>query len=176
MKRIMIIGSPGSGKSTFSRELAELTGLPLIHLDKLFWRPGWVHCSREEFDRLLLTELEKESWIIDGNYSRTVELRLKYADTVIFFDYPRTVCLWRVIKRVFGSRGKVRPDMGEGCPERLDFEFLKYVWNFNKTELPETLKKLESDHNAEVIKISNKKEFEKLKIKITEMFENDRNT
>lgn len=169
MKKIMVIGSPGSGKSTFSRELAEITGLPLIHLDKLFWRPGWVHCSREEFDRLLTAELEKDRWIIDGNYSRTIELRLKYADTVIFFDYPRRVCLWRVIKRILGGRGNVRPDMGEGCPERLDFEFLKYVWNFNKTELPETLKKLEDKQNIEIIRIRNKQQFKELKVKIREM-------
>ena len=163
MKRVMIIGSPGSGKSTFAVWLSKETELPLIHLDKLFWRPGWVHCSREEFDGLLQTELEKNRWIIDGNYSRTVEARLKYADTVVFFRYPRTLCLWRVIKRWLQSRGKVRSDMGEGCPERLDFEFLKYVWNFNKTELPQTLEKLKGNHGAEVIEIKNRKNLRALK-------------
>ncbi len=173
MKRIMIIGSPGSGKSTFARWLSEETGLPLVHLDRLFWRPGWVHCSREEFDSLLKAELEKECWIIDGNYSRTVSDRLKYADTVIFFRYSRWVCIWRVFKRYIQSRKKVRADMGEGCPERFDLDFMKYVWNFNKTELPETLKKLSGEHNAEIIEISSKKQFEILKNEIREKIKND---
>ena len=137
--------------------------MPLIHLDRLFWRPGWVHCSREEFDTLLLKELEKESWIIDGNYSRTIEMRLKYADAVILFDYPSLLCLWRVIKRVMGSFGKVRADMGDGCPERFDFEFLKYVWNFKKTELPAVIEKLSGTHGAEIVIIKNKKDFKGLK-------------
>ena len=111
MKRILIIGSSGSGKSTLSRTLKEKLQLPVVHLDQLFWRAGWEHVTREEFDALLQTELEKDAWILDGNFDRTLPVRLTYADTVIFFDLPRLVCLWRVFKRVRTFRGRTRPDM-----------------------------------------------------------------
>lgn len=107
MQKILIIGSPGSGKSTFSFRLSEKLNIPIIHLDKLFWKSGWVSRSKEAFDKLLIEEMEKESWIIDGNYSRTLPMRLEKADTVIFFDYSRFVCLWRVLKRVITNYGKV---------------------------------------------------------------------
>lgn len=129
MKRILIVGRPGSGKSTLAVKLSEKLNLPLVHLDKIFWKDGWVETEREEFDSRLIAELEKDSWIIDGNYGRTIPLRLKYADTVICFDYPKLLCIWRVLKRVFTNYGKVRPDMGENCPEKFDLEFLKFVWN-----------------------------------------------
>ena len=93
MKRIIIIGSPGAGKSTFSRNLRDRSGLPLYHLDNIWHQPDRTTISREEFDEKLLAILAKESWIIDGNYSRTLELRLKYCDTVFLLDYPLEVCL-----------------------------------------------------------------------------------
>ncbi|MGN1097650.1 MAG: AAA family ATPase, partial [Clostridia bacterium] len=132
--RIMIIGSPGSGKSTLSFKLEKLLNIPAVHLDGLFWKSGWVEASREEFDTSLMAELEKPRWIIDGNYGRTIPLRLKYADAVIFLDCPTHVCLFRIIKRIITNYGKVRPDMGAGCPERFDFEFLRYVADFRKTQ------------------------------------------
>lgn len=130
MQKILIIGSPGSGKSKFSFRLSKKLNIPIIHLDKLFWKEGWVSRSKETFDKLLIEEMEKESWIIDGNYSRTLPMRLEKADTVILFDYSRFVCLWRVLKRVVTNYGKVRADMSEGCRERFDWEFIRYVWSF----------------------------------------------
>ncbi len=131
-QRIIIIGCCGSGKSTLARKLAEATGLPLVHLDQLWWREGWQHISREEFDELLRAEVDKDRWIIDGNYDRTLDIRLEKCDTIIYFDLPRMVCLIGVLKRVLSSYGRTRPDMGAGCPERFDLSFLKYIWNFNK--------------------------------------------
>ena len=131
MQRILIIGCSGAGKSTLARKLGEKTGLPVVHLDALFWKPGWVESEREVFDARVLAELEKPAWIIDGNYARTLPVRLEKCDTVIYLDFPRWLCILGVLKRVLTTYGTVRPDMPEGCPERFDWEFLKWVWNFN---------------------------------------------
>ncbi len=144
MKNIIVIGSPGAGKTTFSLALAKKCKLPVHHLDKLYWRDGWEHVSREEFDALLTEAIKTDGWIIDGNYSRTIPMRLAKADTVIFLDYPRQVCLCGAIKRNLKNRGKSRPDMGGNCVERFDAEFLKYIWNFKKTQRPKLLALLQS--------------------------------
>ena len=135
MERILVIGNAGSGKSTFSRALSQKTGLPLVHLDKLWWRGNWEQVSREEFDRLLQKELERPQWIIDGNFSRTLPHRLQYCDHVFFFDLPPWVCLWGVTQRIFRHYGRTRPDMGGNCPERFDKEKLslyKGILSYNR--------------------------------------------
>lgn len=136
MDRILVIGGNGSGKTTFSRQLAEKTGLPLLHLDRLYWRGNWDHTTDEEFDTLLLPELEKPRWIIDGNYRRTLPLRLTYCDTVVCFDFPRYKCLWGVITRILKNYGTCRSDMGGNCPDRFDLAFLRDVWQFNRVQRP----------------------------------------
>lgn len=158
MKRIIIIGSPGSGKSTLSRSLADKTGLPLVHLDKLFWRDGWTSVSKEEFDELLQAELNKPEWIIDGNFNRTIPLRLQYSDTVIWLDFPRLTCILGVLKRVITNYGKTRPDMGDGCPERFDFEFLRFVWGFNKKHRQRYNEMLNNTNGIRVIMLKSRKE------------------
>ena len=136
MKRVLVIGKSGSGKTTFSKRLSELTSLPLVHLDGVYWYGEWQHLSREEFDRALQTELHKEEWILDGNFNRTIPERLKYCDTVFFFDVSTALCLWSVTKRVLQNSGKSRSDMGGNCPERLfdkrKFELYRAILNFNK--------------------------------------------
>ena len=132
MERVMIIGCGGSGKSTLARQLGEKTGLPMIHLDQIFWSPGnWQHLEREEFDVLLRQELEKPQWILDGNFNRTMPMRLEKCDTVIYLDYNRFVCIFGWLKRVIQNWGKTRPDMGPNCSEWLDPEFAKWIWTFN---------------------------------------------
>ena len=143
MQRIIVIGCCGCGKTTLSRELASKLNLPLIHLDALNWRDNWQHVSQEEFDRLLSVEVKKNKWIIDGNYNRTIPIRLKYCDTIIYMDYPRLVCLFGAIKRILKGYGKSRPDMGGNCPERFDMEFLRFIWNFNKNNRQKYLQMLE---------------------------------
>ena len=134
MERIMIIGCGGSGKTTLARILHERTGLPLVHLDQIYWSPGdWKHLEREEFDRKLQIELEKPQWIMDGNFNRTLEMRLERADTVIYLDYNRIVCLLHWAKRVITNYGKAREDMAPGCVEWFDPEFMGWIWNFNRT-------------------------------------------
>ena len=132
MEKILIIGCPGSGKSTLARALKEKLGLPVVHLDQLWWKNGWEHVTREEFDSRLAMALNMEQWVIDGHYSRTMPMRLSRCDTIIFLDFDRWECLLGTIQRWIRYRGKTRPDMGGNCPERLRWDHLKYIWNFNK--------------------------------------------
>jgi adenylate kinase family enzyme len=132
LNKIAIIGSPGAGKSTFARHLGEITGIEVFHLDRLFWRPGWVETPRPEWIELQQRLVQNQEWIIDGNYGGTMDIRINDADTVVFLDFPRRVCVLRVAKRTIRYRGQTRSDMGEDCEEKLDFAFLRYIWNFPK--------------------------------------------
>ena len=125
-QRILVIGGCGSGKTTFAKKLAERTGLPLCHLDRLYWRGNWDHRPREEFDPMLDEILREPRWIIDGNFLRTLPRRLEVADTVIWFDFPGILCLRGVLERFFKYYGKSRDDMGGDCVERLDLEKLRF--------------------------------------------------
>jgi adenylate kinase family enzyme len=146
MKRVAIIGPGGSGKSALARRLGDMLGLEVIHLDALFWKPGWVETPYDEWRRTVEGLAGRQSWIIDGNYGRTMEVRLAAADTVIFLDLPRLTCLWRVIKRLLQYRDGDRPDMAPGCNERfgLDFlRFLKWIWGYRTRSRPRVLGRLE---------------------------------
>jgi len=131
-KRIMIVGNAGNGKSTLAIKLGNRLNLPVVHLDRLFWRSGWKSVSNAEFDALLAAEVARDAWIIDGNYTRTIRTRLDRSDTVVWLDYPRCVSLWGIIRRRIVYRNKPRPDLAEGCPEKIDAEFFRWVWSFNK--------------------------------------------
>lgn len=127
-----MLGNGGSGKSTLAQGLSLRLKLPLVHLDRIFWQPGWKSINPENFDECLLEVINGESWIIDGNYTRTLEPRLSRSQAVIFLDMPRAVCLAGVLTRYFRFRGRGRPDMSPGCPEKVDGEFLRWIWNFNR--------------------------------------------
>ena len=142
MQRVLIIGSPGSGKSTLATELARRTGLPLIHLDQEHWRPGWVEPPKREWQRRLADLVAGERWVIDGNYSGSLELRLARADTVIDLEFPGWLCVWRLLRRIVNSRGRVRPDMAEGCPEQFNLGFLVYTAAFPYTRRKRMLSRL----------------------------------
>ena len=157
MERIMIIGCGGAGKSTLARQLGEKTGLPVVHLDQLFWHPGWVESTKDEIDGKILEELGKPRWIMDGNYNRTMPLRLEKCDTVIYLDFSRFACLLGVVKRILTTYGTVRPDMAEGCPERFDLDFLKWVWNFNKTKREKYYRLLNETEGIERIVLKNRR-------------------
>lgn len=138
-KKVLIVGCSGAGKSTLSKQLAKKWDLPLVHLDSLYWSEGWVPVPKDEFIKKVKTKLEEDRWIIDGNFNSTLEWRMKYADLIIFLDFSRMLCTYRVLKRVWLHRGKTRDDMASGCPERFDWEFLRFVWSFPKKVRPNIL-------------------------------------
>ncbi|MEE1878430.1 topology modulation protein [Altererythrobacter litoralis] len=131
LQRVLIVGPCGAGKSTFGFALAEAAGLPLFHMDRLNWKPGWIESTDEELRARLREVVAGERWIIEGTYGGTLDERLPGADTVVYLDYPIPLCFWRVLKRILTWRGRARPDMPEGCPERLDLSFLLYVARWN---------------------------------------------
>mgnify|MGYP002512248686 CR=1 FL=1 len=157
MEKILIIGCPGSGKSTFARALHEKTGLPLYHLDMLFWNADKTAVEKSVFKARLCDVIKEDAWIIDGNYSRTIEMRLSRCDTVIYLDFSRFACIRGVVKRVLTTYGTVRPDMGEGCPERFDLDFLKWVWNFNKNKREKNYQLLNETPGIEKIVLKNRR-------------------
>lgn len=162
MHRVMVIGCCGSGKSTFSRKLATLVELPIIHLDQFYWKPNWTETPRAEWESIVGELAQKSNWIIDGNYGGTMHLRIKRADTIIFLDRSNLLCLWRVIKRIIKYKGTVRPDMPEGCRERFDWNFLHYVAVFNLTRRKAILKKImRQSHEKDIIILKSDKAAEK---------------
>ena len=138
--KIAILGHSGSGKSTLARALGDKYGLPVLHFDSIHFLPGWVETDRP-YKREMVTEfLDKhpEGWVIDGNYLKIcAERRFEEADHILYLDFPRRVCLPRVLRRWLTYRGKTRPDMGEGCEEKVDREFL--LWVLRDGRSPEKL-------------------------------------
>ena len=155
MKKIMVIGCPGSGKSTFSRKLHEMTGIPLFHLDMMYWNPDRTTVDKEVFLERLSNTITKSEWIIDGNYGSTIELRLQACDTVIFLDYPLDVCLNGVAER----KGKVRTDM-PWIENEEDVEFIEFIKNFNSENRPRIMELLGKYPNKDVHIFKNRRDAE----------------
>ena len=161
MKRVIVIGGNGSGKSTMSLELSRITGLPLTHLDKLYWTGEWQARSHEEFDKLLISELERDMWILDGTMRRTLPLRLSYCDTVIYLDFSGIRCFFGTLGRVLKNRGKVRADMGGECKERLDKRSLGFVFStlkFNKKNRKYIYSSIAEHKHVRVIVLKNRRQ------------------
>lgn len=159
-QRILIVGSGGAGKSTLSRKLGEHWGLPIVHLDALFWQPGWNPSPRPEFMEKVKSELTKPQWIIDGNFDSSIELRAKYADLIIFLDFSNVLCLYRACKRAWTYRGTTRPDMGQDCKEKMDWEFIRWIWRYPKDARPKMVDLL-SNVQTDVITFNSPKEVER---------------
>jgi adenylate kinase family enzyme len=158
VKKVIIIGSGGSGKSTAAIKLGEITGLPVIHLDSYFWKPDWIQVGKDEWLLKIKELCEQPRWIMDGNYRGTMDLRFNEADTIIFLYFPRLLCLWGIMKRRFSKR----PDTIEGCREKIDLEFFKWVWNFNMTHVPDIMEKLNNIKDKNVYILRNRKQLNKL--------------
>ena len=153
MKKILVIGCPGAGKSTFSRALRDKLGLPLFHLDMIFWKADKTTLSREEFDKKLDEILAGDSWIIDGNYSRTLRCRLAACDTVFLLDLPVEICLQGAINRI----GKPRDDLPWQETE-LDSEFRDWIADFPDKELPQVYEELENQQDKSIVVFRSHKE------------------
>lgn len=131
--RICIFGRPGSGKSTFALTLHHKTGIPLIHLDRYFYTANWVERDYQEFLTELRSMVSAEQWIIDGNSLKSFEIRYAHAQVVLYFNYPRWICLRRLIKRIFAKDPAIK-DRAQGCPENLSWRLLKYMWTFESRQ------------------------------------------
>ncbi len=142
MKRIAIIGPGGAGKSTLARQIGAALGLPVIHLDAHYWHAGWTETPKDVWEQTVKELAGGGAWVMDGNYGGTMDLRLAAADTILFLDLPPLLCLWRVGARQLRYRGRTRPDMAAGCPERLTWFFLKYIWNYRRDRRPGVLERM----------------------------------
>lgn len=144
-RRLLVMGCSGNGKSTLSRHLSGHLGLLHISCDRdIFWLSGWKLRPRPEIAERMSAFVAGDRWIIDGNSPGTLPLRLPRADAVIWLRFPRLVSLTSVVKRWLRYCGKVRPEMAEGCPEKIDAKFLSYIWNFERAESPEIVRHLEA--------------------------------
>jgi adenylate kinase family enzyme len=151
MRRVLVIGPGGSGKSTFARRLGQKLGIAVKHLDSYYWRAGWTKPSNEDWLKTVNELLSGESWIIDGNFGGTLPMRVERCDTIIFLDMPRLLCLWRVTKRRLTHRNRSRPDMAEGCNEKLDLDFISWVWNYASRSRPKVVKLLNEKKSSKKI-------------------------
>ena len=153
MKKVIVIGCPGSGKSTVSRALHNKTGIPLYHLDMMYWNADKTTVEKNVFLERLSTVLEKDEWIIDGNYGSTMELRMAACDTVIFLDYPLDICLDGIKER----RGKPRSDM-PWIETEEDEEFIEFIKSYNEQQKPKVLELLEKYSDRNIIIFRNREQ------------------
>lgn len=161
MKRIIVIGGNGSGKTTFSLELAKKLKIPLIHLDQYFWKGNWENMSNNEFDSFLIQELQKPQWIIDGNYNRTLPIRINYCDTIFYFDFSTIYCILGITIRTIKNYGKNRFDMGGNCPEKFDINFYKNVILFNRKYRKQQYQILQENRDKNIIIFNNRNQVKK---------------
>jgi adenylate kinase family enzyme len=151
MRRVIVIGPGGAGKSTFAKRLGQLLNIEVKHLDWFYWQSGWTAPAKEDWLKTVTELTSGDSWIMDGNFGGTLELRLKHCDTIVFLDMPRLLCLWRVAKRRFLYHNRSRPDMAEGCAEKLDLAFVSWVWNYSRRSRPKVVKLLEEHSGSKQV-------------------------
>lgn len=152
MERVLVVGPCGAGKSTLTFALAEQLALPLFHMDKLNWQPGWIESPRDVLAERIEAVVSGERWLLEGTYGGSLEQRLPRADTVIYLDYPVPLCLWRLLKRIRHWRGQARPDMTAGCEERFDLAFFLFVARWRRDAGPRLEARL-APFSAKVIRL-----------------------
>jgi adenylate kinase family enzyme len=159
--KVMIFGRPGSGKSTFALHLSKATDLPLYHLDKYFYEANWVERNYHEFLSDQKSLVNQERWIIDGNNTKSLEMRYAKADLVLYFNYPRVACYWRIFKRLF-SKNKAIDDRAKGCQETVRWSLLKYMWSFENRVAKQIADLRQKYPNCKFIEIASDKDLVQL--------------
>lgn len=153
MRRVLVIGSGGAGKSVLARRMGERLGLEVIHLDVHYWRPGWAEPPEDAWRDRVRELIARDAWVMDGNFGGTLEMRVERADTVVLLDLPRLLCAWRVLSRWRRWRGRSRPDLAPGCPEGFDLPFLRWVWRYPKDSRPNVLAVLDRHRDGRRVEI-----------------------
>lgn len=136
MDRIAIVGSSGSGKSTLAQRVGARLGLPVVHMDQLYWTPGWIEQDPETWRAAVDRAAGGERWVIEGVGSSASALRFRRAEVIVWLETPRRLCLWRAVRRSVTAFGRVRSDMAPGCPEKIDPEFYRYIWRWDRDTRP----------------------------------------
>ncbi len=158
--KALIIGCGGAGKSTLARRLGAKDGTPVVHLDAEYWQAGWVEPTPDEWAAPLHELVARPAWIMDGNYGGSIRERAAEADLVVMLDRPRLVCLANVLRRRWQHRGHTRPDMADGCPERIDPKFLKWIWDYPKVSGPKVRRRLADAGFADLVTLRTTREIE----------------
>lgn len=150
--RILIFGPPGSGKSTIARQLSEKLEIEAIHLDCYYWKPGWEESDPSEWSKTVSELMQRDEWVMDGNYLRSLRERLDKATDVLYLEISLIKSVYRVFSRWMKYFNQNRPDMGEGCIEKMDLEFIKWVFYFKKQVEPAIFQKSSNHPNFRLIK------------------------
>lgn len=158
MQRIAVVGPGGAGKSTFARALGERTGLPVVHLDHWFWKPGWVETPRDEWRAVQRSLFAADRWIADGNYGGTIDERFSRADTVIVVSPSRVECVASALRRSAVNHGKAV--QAEGCPERFDLAFYRWIWNYRRDSRPRLDAALDRHDHLRVVELSSRRQMQ----------------
>jgi len=137
MRRVLVIGSPGAGKTTLSTRLAAKLNVPVHYLDLHHWLPGWTYRDGAEARETVRAIAETPAWIMDGNFAETFDLRMPRADTLVWLDYPRATCIRRILMRAIKGYGRQPPDLPDGCPETFDLQVLRFAWRFPAESRPQ---------------------------------------
>lgn len=162
-RRILILGNGGSGKSTLAREIGSILNLPIVHLDQQFWQPGWTKPDIDSWRTKVSNMAKEDSWVMDGNFGSTFDIRLPRADLIIFLDFNPLYCLYKVFRRRLKNRGKIRPDMAPGCAEQVDWEFIKWILSYNHSSKVSLLSAFEKFHcTNKLITVQTRKDVGKL--------------
>ncbi|MDT8910559.1 DNA topology modulation protein FlaR [Amycolatopsis sp. PS_44_ISF1] len=158
-RRVLIFGCSGSGKSTLARRLAVRLDVPVTHLDHLYWRPDWVEAPLPDFRAAVATAVRSPGWVIDGNYSRTLDLRLPLADTVVFLDVSRWTSLRRVLTRTWRERGQ--DTQAPGCRSKVDLELIRWIWGWRASHRSQLLARIATESpGAQQVLLGSRREVE----------------
>lgn len=141
---MLILGPSGSGKSTLGERLGTILDIPIIHLDQHYWKPNWIETPENEWRDKVKSLISSDSWVMDGNYTSTLKLRASASDTIIYIDIPRRLSYLRIFTRFLRFKGQTRPDLADDCPEKIDLDFIRWIWDFPITRKPVILRFLEN--------------------------------